>query len=325
MKKFMSVLMVLLLLVVSGVNVYAAEIGVPLTGPEAGWRRYDNTNAYFIYMGSQWLPQVSSNSYFYNSDVNTTWGNGTGVEDKNLVKFQFRGSKFRLVAQNAPGRTTNVQVKIDGKIVGSYSQDFVSWKNPQALCYEKTGLEYGVHTVELLNMDNTLQFVFDATDIDDTGELLPYTEREESALSVVLDITEQIQLSVSDELADNTDYTWTSTDPTVVTVDAAGKVTAIGEGLAYINAKNTDGTFEESIPVRVSRKAAEKRLAIHLNVGDKKRLYLAADSSLVNWTSIDESTATVSASGEVTAVKKGLVIIQGEYQGKTYQIYVRVN
>ncbi|WP_027399228.1 Kelch repeat-containing protein [Anaerovorax odorimutans] len=145
-------------------------------------------------------------------------------------------------------------------------------------------------------------------------------------LSVLLNTGETVQLSVSYNLTDNTNFTWSSTNEAVATVDVNGKVTAVGEGQADIYAQNADGTFKEYIPVKVVPGTAdEMRLAVYLTAGDNSNLYLSDDPSLVTWNSMDESIATVSASGEVTAVKKGLAIIQGELEGQTYQIYVRVN
>ncbi|WP_312353567.1 Ig-like domain-containing protein, partial [Aminipila sp.] len=71
--------------------------------------------------------------------------------------------------------------------------------------------------------------------------------------------------------------------------------------------------------------ADELRLAVHLKAGEKAKLYLTDDPSKVTWSSMDESTVTVSADGQVTGVKKGLAIVQAELDGQTYQIYVRVN
>ncbi|MEA4988775.1 MAG: kelch repeat-containing protein [Anaerovorax sp.] len=145
-------------------------------------------------------------------------------------------------------------------------------------------------------------------------------------LSVLLNIGETVQLSTSYNLANNANYTWSSTNEAVATVDANGKVTAVAVGEADIYAQNSDGTFKEYIPVRVVEGIADElRLAVHLKVGEKAKLYLTDDSSEVTWSSMDESVATVSSDGQVTGIKKGLAIIQGELAGQTYQIYVRVN
>lgn len=156
---------------------------------------------------------------------------------------------------------------------------------------------------------------------------LPYNVKEGSEtgsrLSVLLETNEQTQLSLSQDLALNAEYIWSSEDATVATVDTNGLVTAVGEGVAKIYAESQDGTFKEYISVRVSEKIADElRIALDLNVGKSARLYLSDNEDIV-WTSMDPSVATVDETGKVTAVKKGLAIIQAEDNGETYQIYVR--
>nr|WP_315021699.1 kelch repeat-containing protein [uncultured Aminipila sp.] len=144
-------------------------------------------------------------------------------------------------------------------------------------------------------------------------------------LSVLLNEGETVQLSTSYNLDNNKNYIWSSTNQAVATVDSSGKVTAVAEGITDIYAQNTDGTFKEYIPVKVTALADELRLAVHLKAGEKAKLYLTDDPSKATWTSMDSSIATVAADGQVTGVKKGLAIIKGELEGKSYQIYVRVN
>lgn len=157
-----------------------------------------------------------------------------------------------------------------------------------------------------------------------TVESLVVKEENTTHLSVLLNIGEDVQLGVSYSLSDNTGLLWSSTDENVATVDAYGKVTAVGVGEAYIYAENNDGTFKDSIPIRVvEANADEMRLAVNLNIGGKADLYLSDDASQVVWSSMDESVATVSETGRVTAAKKGIAIIQGELEDKDYQIYVR--
>ncbi|QIB68352.1 hypothetical protein Ami103574_03045 [Aminipila butyrica] len=147
-----------------------------------------------------------------------------------------------------------------------------------------------------------------------------------SKLSVLLNTGEIVQLSTSFDLANNQNFTWTSINEAVATVDSNGKVTAVSAGDTDIYAENSDGTFKEYIPVKVVEGIADElRLAVHLKAGEKAKLYLTDDPSQATWSSLDESIATVSADGQVTGVKKGLAIVKAELEGETYQIYVRVN
>ncbi len=146
---------------------------------------------------------------------------------------------------------------------------------------------------------------------------------EDNRLFVLLNVGEQAQLSISYNLPDNTKLTWKSFNPSVATIDINGKITAISEGITYAIATDSNGKFIDYIPVKVIESDA-KRLAVHLNVNDKVKLYLTQNPLNVKWTSMSPSIATVSTTGEVTAHSKGLVIIKGELNGKEYYIYVRV-
>ena len=144
-------------------------------------------------------------------------------------------------------------------------------------------------------------------------------------LAVLLNASETVQLSVTHNLADNADLIWSSTDTSVATVNSNGKVTAVSPGEADIYAESADGAFIEFIPVRVMEGADEFRLAVHLTIGQSAKLHLNDDPLSVTWSSFDSSVASVDSLGKVSAVARGLAIIEAEDGGEIYQIYVRVN
>jgi uncharacterized protein YjdB len=130
---------------------------------------------------------------------------------------------------------------------------------------------------------------------------------------------------MSHNLSVNLDYIWTSTDSSVATVDANGVVIGIGEGRCRIYAESPDGTFRDYIPVIVIENAEEHRLALHLDVGESKRLWFGDDPLVVFWDSMDSSIAAVDNNGRVSGVSRGLCIVKGELDGVEHYIYVRVN
>lgn len=145
-------------------------------------------------------------------------------------------------------------------------------------------------------------------------------------LSVYLNPAETVQLSVSDTLSDNLNYTWTSSTASVATVDTNGKVTAVAPGLSTLTATNAEG-ISQNILVRVLPGTADLfRLAVHLTPGQTQQLGMSVDQEEVSWTwqSLDESVATVDAAGKVSAVAPGLAIVQATLGNEVQQIYVRV-
>lgn len=223
--------------------------------------------------------------------VNLTWMAVTGATGYNVKRATTAGGPYTSIAQNVSATT--------------YTDTSVAAGS--TYYYIVTALTSGRESANSNEASATLS--------------APTGDR----LYVLLDINEQAQLSVTNNLTDNTLLTWTSSDPTVATVDANGKVTALKEGTCFINVANSDNTYTDYIPIKVMKGAANYRLALHLKAGESKRLWITDNASTVTWTSMDTSVASIDSTGKVTAVANGLCIIQGQLNGNTYLIYVRVN
>lgn len=149
----------------------------------------------------------------------------------------------------------------------------------------------------------------------------------DSKLKVVLEINEQLQLSIDRDLSENINGQWISSNPEVASVDTNGLVKALTEGNTKISVTYSGGTTEY-IDVLVVDDASEYRLAVDLVVGQSSRLTIDDYSFTqpVTWTAVNNEVATISDKGKVTAVGKGLTLItakddQGQVVG---QIYIRV-
>jgi uncharacterized protein YjdB len=147
-------------------------------------------------------------------------------------------------------------------------------------------------------------------------------------LKVVLEVGEELQLSVDDDLGKNTDMTWTSSDNTVATVDVDGVVTALKHGNTIITVVSKDGTYTDKINVLVVDDAKDLRLAVDLKVGKSCRLTVddLTNTFNVTWASMDPTVATVASNCKVTAVSKGITLITAADKGGNIigQIYIRV-
>lgn len=155
-------------------------------------------------------------------------------------------------------------------------------------------------------------------------EVTPIT----NILKVVLEVDEELQLSVDDDLDVNTEMNWTSSDNTVAKVDTNGVVTALSPGNTVITATSEDGTYTDYINVLVVDNAHDYRLAVDLKVGKSCRLTVddLTDTVPVIWDSMDPMVATVASNGKVKALSKGLTLITAtDEEGNIIgQIYVRV-
>lgn len=122
-------------------------------------------------------------------------------------------------------------------------------------------------------------------------------------------------LAATVEPADTTDYTvtYTSSDDSIATVDAAGNVTTVAAGEADVTAEIAGNGLMATCHVVVTPAVEALYLsedAVTLGTGEEETLTLTAepeeaDVSAAVWTSSDESIATVDGEGTVTAVAEG--------------------
>ncbi len=121
--------------------------------------------------------------------------------------------------------------------------------------------------------------------------------------------------------------TWQSSNETILTVNGAGTITAIAEGIATVTATSTiDNTIYSTATITVIPKQIEPVIPVEsltiqaqstvARVGESTTLTaviapVEASDSLV-WTSSDESVATINQSGLVRFIKAGSVTITVE-------------
>ena len=141
-------------------------------------------------------------------------------------------------------------------------------------------------------------------------ETLELVEGDEAALTA----------TVAPENATDKTIAWKSSDETVATVDANGKVVAVAPGDATITVTTTDGGKTATCEVSVTAKiypvesvSLDKETA-ELVEGEEATLVATiapenATFKAVSWTSSDEAVAKVDENGKVTAVAPGKATI----------------
>lgn len=147
----------------------------------------------------------------------------------------------------------------------------------------------------------------------------------------------QASATVLPETTTDTDktVTWTSSDTSVATVDANGKITAVGGGKAVITAKSNARpevlkTVEITVNVPLeSISIGEETLELLKGqTSDLEVTYTPEDTTVdktgLTWTSSDEFVATVDEKGTVTALKAGDATITAELDGKKAERKVEV-
>ncbi|MDR2917426.1 MAG: leucine-rich repeat protein [Tannerella sp.] len=130
--------------------------------------------------------------------------------------------------------------------------------------------------------------------------------------------TLQLVATVSPSNATNQNVTWSSSNDAVATVDATGKVTAIGAGSAIITATTVDGgktaTFSTTVFEIAVTSVTLNTSADSVFIGGSLQLTatinpLFASNKNVTWSSSNDAVATVDATGNVTGVSEGTAVI----------------
>jgi hypothetical protein len=163
-----------------------AKIGDVLTAPEAGWQRIQNTDPLFTYIGESW--QNRSDSLYSGGTAHTSFPNGS--EELGMqIKFDFKGSKLRIIAQMNNASPSNIEIEIDG-VTYTYSEYATNTgaTGCQSLVYEKLDLQNVIHSVVITKV-STGFIQLDAIDIDEDGELLPYNPIPEEPDQALLRVT----------------------------------------------------------------------------------------------------------------------------------------
>ena len=138
-------------------------------------------------------------------------------------------------------------------------------------------------------------------------------------------ISKQLAVAFTPANASNKTVTWSSSNPSVATVDNSGNVKAISPGSAIIKATSNDGGYTDTATIEVTsnkNEIDEKTIAFSegsYTVGVNGTISLTpiitpsnATFKSVRFTSSDSSIATVDENGVVKGIKEGTVNITAE-------------
>ncbi len=155
---------------------------------------------------------------------------------------------------------------------------------------------------------------------DEEGIRVENVSLNESELSIVEGQKQILTATISPENATNKEVTWKSSDESVATVSETGEVTAIAKGDVVITVTTVDGSktarclfIVEKATIPVTGVSLNKT-ELSLLTGKKETLIATivpdeATAKSVTWKSSNEAVATVSETGEVTAISVGTATV----------------
>ena len=182
--------------------------------------------------------------------------------------------------------------------------------------------------------DTSIKATIEIT-VKEAAKVVPTAIKVSGATELIPNVAENLWLTFTPSETTEKAVTWTSSDPSIVTVDEYGEVLGLAAGTATITATsvadpNVKGELEvtvlsneDFVPVFSVDLRTENGDTVLLTKNASKTLkivaYVSADKSedvnakptksTLEWTSSDESIATVSSNGLVTPVAVGTVTI----------------
>ena len=156
--------------------------------------------------------------------------------------------------------------------------------------------------------------VFISCDKEEEDQIIKSLTLDMSTLSLTVNETHQFVVSIIPSNIQAPNYTWTTNDKDIVTVDDKGKIQAISVGETTITVSNSDKTLQSSCKVTVQPITAT---GISLDVTNLELLidkevvltYKITPENTTNkeitWSSADKNIATVDNTGKVKGISVG--------------------
>lgn len=251
------------------------------------------------------------------------------AEHANAVKTQQVGSDimtstWQFVVTYSDGTISTVRAGNSNLKIENVNTSVVGKDKPATVTYTYVGVdqEYKVNC-------EVPYTVTEKQNVPVTGITLPET------LSLTVGDTRTVTATVAPADATDKSITWTSSDSSVVSVDAQGKLTALKAGTATITATTADGGFSDTCTVTVAEPlpavtgVSLDKDTLKLTVGGSQKLNATitpdGTGEIVSWSSSHDSIAKVSSDGTVTAVAEGTATITATAGGKSATCQVTVN
>ena len=251
------------------------------------------------------IVEEDSNEEGLNEEVNTHV-NVKGVKIISNKKTLKIGEEFNLKYEVLPSNATNRKVTFS-----SNNKEVISVDSSGKIKALKAG------TADISIKTNEGRFTDYVTIIVERDIIhVKSASMNKQNTSIIEGESERLSYTITPSNADNRKVTWKSSNINVATVDGNGLVTAQKEGTASISIVTDDGKITSSCTVFVTKKVIRvnsislNKNSMNLKAGTTERLTHSlspsdATNQKVSWSSSDESVASVSEDGIVSAKRGG--------------------
>lgn len=245
----------------------------------------------------------------------------------NLLKSRYDKLRYSYFsAENLIKRFTDYMELFD--ISGAAQREVERWNNSNGIRLDfESEMEYTINWIE--ERVSYLNNYYGAPIVEPVS--VTGVNLNQANLSMLAGNTFQLVANISPADADNKLVSWTSSNKTVATVSSTGLITALAEGTTTITVTTNDGGYKATCTLSVvSNNTAVtgvtlNRINLTLIAGNTFQLVATvnpdnATNKTVVWSSSNNTIATVSANGLVTALKEGNATITATTNDGGYSV-----
>ena len=319
------------------------EIQLKLANPVEGFYLTFNNEGEetkFLYYKDEFvdkLPAPKKDGYLFNGWFTMANGNGTKLESNSykmtadLTVYAYwvatnPDTKYTVTFETNGGSAVAEQIVTAGDVINAPAEPtktgyiFAGWYFDSS---------YNTLASFPYSVTNHVTLYAKWVKKSDIVKVTGVTLNKASLSFVSADISETLSAIIAPANATNKSVTWTSSDPSVATVNN-GTVTALAAGSATITVTTADGGFTETCSVTVSSDPNQTVSALILTKASSSTKEIPAFTvtakysdrtteeitSKVTWNSTDTAVATVAAGGTVTLVAAGKTEVTATYEKK---------
>lgn len=245
----------------------------------------------------------------------------TGIKLTSTKLTLPKGEKRMLTATISPSNATDDTIK--------WTTSNNSVATVDSATGQVTGKATGTAVITATSSDGNCKASCTVTVV----QLATSIKLDSASVTLVAGKSKILKATMKPSSVTNKNIKWTTSSKSIVKVTSSGKITAVSGGTATVKATSGDGKVYATCKVVVLQPVTAVKLAsssASVKIGKTVTLKATvspsnASNKKINWTSSNETIATVSSSGVVKGIKKGTATITATTVDGSFKATCKVN